>query len=259
MAEAQASFSFEGCVAVVTGGTRGIGAMMTEGLVAAGATVYVTARSAAACDQISEQYGGRVRAAPFDLSGLPGCEAFAEYLSERETGIDILVNNAGATWGARLGEFPESGWDKVMDLNVKSMFFLTQALLPLLRAAARNAGRGRVINVGSIDGLTVPRRDNIGYAASKAAVHQMTRVLASELVSDGITVNAIAPGPFESKMTAYMLNDPDHREAVTRQIPMGRIGTADDMAGLTCFLCSSAADYITGTVIPLDGGYVALR
>jgi NAD(P)-dependent dehydrogenase (short-subunit alcohol dehydrogenase family) len=168
--------------------------------------------------------------------------------------LDILVNNAGVVWGAPLEEFPSQGWDKVLHTNVEGVFHLTVALLPALRAAASADHPARVINIGSIDGLRVPAMENYSYSASKAAVHMLTRHLAKRLASEHITVNAIAPGPFESKMMAFVLDDPDARAAVEQAVPLGRVGRPDDVAGLTRFLASRAGAYLTGAVIPLDGG-----
>lgn len=254
-------FSVAGKTAVVTGGTRGIGEMIANGFIELGAKVYITSRKAEACAAIQEKLGARgfCEAVSFDLAERSGIDAFTAYLKERESSIDVLVNNAGASWGEPLESYPEAGWDRVMDLNVKSVFFLTQQLLPLLRASAKTSGSARVINIGSIDGLTVPRLQTYAYSASKAALHHMTRVLASALAADHINVNAIAPGPFMSKMTAFMLDDERSRSAVAATMPLGRIGAPDDIVGLTTFLASRASDYITGAVIPLDGGYADLR
>ncbi len=247
-------FSLAGKTAVVTGGTRGIGEMIATGFVNMGVKTYVTSRKAGACDAIKEKLG--CEAAPFDLSTMDGVEGFAEYVAEREEKIDILVNNAGALWAEPLELYTEEGWDRTIDLNVKSVFFLTQKLLPQLRAAVSVTGRGRVINIGSVEGLTTPAWDNYAYPISKAAVHQMTKVLANRLAKDKITVNAIAPGPFESKMTAFVLANDAGKAAVGAAMPLGRIGMPDDMVGLSAFLASRASDYITGAVIPLDGGFV---
>ncbi|MEM8986824.1 MAG: SDR family oxidoreductase [Pseudomonadota bacterium] len=254
-------FCIKDKVAVVTGGTRGIGEMIATGYLKAGAKTYITSRKADACAAMQDKLGafGRCIAAPYDLSCVEGCAGFVDFVAKREEKIDILVNNAGATWGAPLEEFPESGWDKIMDLNVKSLFFLTQKLAPMLRKAASADGRAKVINIGSADGLTVPLTENYSYSASKAAVHHMTRVFASKFVKDTINVNAIAPGPFESKMTAFMLGSEEGRESIGQMVPMGRIGAPEDMIGLSLFLAAPASDYITGAVIPLDGGYVNLR
>ncbi|VXC68457.1 Rhamnolipids biosynthesis 3-oxoacyl-(acyl-carrier-protein) reductase [Oceanicaulis sp. 350] len=255
-------FDLTGKTAVVTGGTRGIGEMIATGLLKQGARVFITSRKPDAVKAAQERLSefGEVHAIPSDLSTNEGGQAFAKWLSEQTDAIDILVNNAGATWGAALEEFPEDGWDRVMDLNVKSIFFLTQALLPQLQAASKAAGRGRIINIGSIEGLALPMmEDTYAYPASKAAVHHLTKVMARRLARDKITVNAIAPGPFESKMTAFALSNPEGRDAVSAHIPLGRIGAPDDMIGLSAFLASPASDYVTGQIIALDGGYANLR
>lgn len=255
-------FDLAGKVAVVTGGTRGIGLMIATGFVKAGVKTYVTSRKADACAAAAKTLSdfGECIAHPSDLSSVEGVEAFASWIQSHEKKVDVLVNNAGATWGEPMEEFSEHGWDRVMDLNVKSVFFMTQKMLPLLRAGASDAGRGRVINIGSIDGLTVPvMPGNIVYPASKTALHQLTRVLAKALAEEQITVNTIAPGPFESKMTSFMLSTQEGKEAVGAGMPLGRIGKPDDMIGLSTFLASRAADYITGATIPLDGGYANLR
>lgn len=255
-------FDLSGKTAIVTGGTRGIGEMIATGFIKAGVKTYITSRKADACAAMQEklsQYGECI-AHPSDLSTNEGVEAFASWIAEREDKIDILVNNAGAAWGEPIEQFSEAGWDRVMDLNVKSIFFLTQKLLPQLRAAADAAGRGRIINIGSIEGFTMPMAPgNFAYPASKAAVHHLTRSLARELAPNKITVNAISPGPFESKMTAYALGTDAGKEMVSSNIPLGRIGSPDDMVGLSTFLASPASDYVTGVSIPLDGGYVNLR
>ncbi len=255
-------FTLKARTAIVTGGTRGIGEMIATGFLQQGAKVYITSRKADACEAMQEKLSahGDVTAIPSDLSSVEGVNEFADWISAREEKIDILVNNAGAAWGDKIETFPEDGWDRVMDLNVKSIFFLTQKLLPQLRAAASANGRGRVINIGSVEGFTMPLfADSFAYPASKAAVHHLTRSLAQSLAKDNITVNAIAPGPFESKMTAFALTSEQGKEAINRNIPLGRIGSAADMGALAVFLAAPASDYITGTTIPLDGGYVNLR
>jgi NAD(P)-dependent dehydrogenase (short-subunit alcohol dehydrogenase family) len=252
-------FDLTGKVAVVTGGTRGIGLMMARGLLQAGASVYVSSRKAeagkAAVAQLSAY--GRVVSVPANLATEEECVRLAAEVGRSEEQVHILVNNAGATWGAALAEFPASAWDKVLDLNLKTPFFLTRAFLPLLEAAGTADDPARVINVGSIDGLRVPELHTYSYAASKAGLHQLTRVLARELGPRHITVNAVAPGPFESKMMAATLAE--HAEQIAASSPLGRIGRPDDMAGVAVFLSGRGAAYVTGAVIPVDGGIWAAR
>lgn len=243
-------FSVEGKSVLVTGGSRGIGLMIARGFAERGARVYVSSRKADVCEKVAAELS--CSALPADLSSQEGVVDLAAKLRERETALDVLVNNAGANWGQELEEFPESGWDKVMTLNLKSIFFLTRELLPQLRAASTPEVPARVINVGSVDGLHVPVLETYSYSASKAALHHLTRVLARKLAPDDITVNAIAPGPFESKMMAATLEAAGDMIAKTN--PRKRIGVPDDMAGVTVFLASRAAAYITGAVIPVDGG-----
>lgn len=250
----QRLFSLEGKVALVTGGTRGIGFMIAHGFVAAGARVYVASRKREACEQAAASLSriGACFPLPADLATQDGTRALAAALAGREPALHVLVNNAGATWGAPLAEYPESGWDKVMNLNVKSVFDLTRFLLPQLEKAARPDDPARVINVGSIDGLKVPALETYAYAASKAAVHHLTRVLARRLAAEHVTVNAIAPGPFESKMMAATLKT--FGDAIRAGCPLGRIGAPADMAGVAIYLASRAGAYVTGAVIPVDGG-----
>lgn len=254
-------FSLEGRTAVVTGGSRGIGEMIVEALLAAKARVLTTARSAEGCAALVERLSphGAIEAASFDVANMAEVEAFGAWVAERAPEVDLLVNNAGATWGAPFGQYPEKGWDKVMDLNLKSVFFLSQRLAPQLKAAAKAHGRARIINIGSVDGILAPAMENYAYSASKAAVHHLTRTLARNLAAARITVNAIAPGPFRSKMTAFFLEDDAARASVEAAIPLGRIGAPEDMAGAILFLASAASDYITGAVLPLDGGFASLK
>lgn len=247
-------FDLTGKVALVTGGTRGIGMMMARGLLQAGARVYISSRKADACaaaEHELKQYGP-VHAIPADLATEAECLRLAGEVGEREQALHVLVNNAGTTWGAPLEEFPASGWDKVVDLNLKSPFFLTRACLGLLEAAGTHDDPARVINVGSIDGLHVPSLPTYSYAASKAGLHHLTRVLARELGPRHITVNAVAPGPFESKMMAATLDT--FGDAIAAMAPLRRIGHPDDMAGVAVYLSSRAGAYVTGAVIPVDGG-----
>jgi NAD(P)-dependent dehydrogenase (short-subunit alcohol dehydrogenase family) len=249
-------FDVAGKSALVTGGSRGIGLMIARGLVQAGARVIVSSRKTEDVKRAAEELAkhGECHAIPGDIATAEGALALAGATRERFDSLDILVNNAGAVWGAPLEEFPTTGWEKVLHTNVEGVFHLTVALLEVLRAAATPEAPARVINIGSIDGLRTPGVDNYSYSASKAAVHMLTRHLAKRLASDHITVNAIAPGPFESKMMAFALENPETREAIERSVPLGRIGHPDDVAGLTLFLASRAGAYMTGTVIPLDGG-----
>jgi len=249
-------FDVSGKSALVTGGSRGIGLMIARGLVQAGARVIVSSRKSADVQGAAQELSafGECHAIPGDISTPEGAAALAAASTERFGSLDILVNNAGAAWGAPLEEFPALGWDKVLHTNVEGVFHLTVALLGALRKTATPSDPARVINIGSIDGLRTPGVENYSYSASKAAVHMLTRHLAKRLASDHITVNAIAPGPFESKMMAFALEDPESREAIEQSVPLGRIGRPDDVAGLTLFLASRAGAYLTGTVIPLDGG-----
>jgi NAD(P)-dependent dehydrogenase (short-subunit alcohol dehydrogenase family) len=250
-------FGLSGKVAVVTGGSRGIGLMIARGLLQAGAErVYISSRKADACAEAQKElssYGDAV-AIPADLSNEPECQRLAAEIADREPKVHILVNNAGATWGAPFEEFPAAAWDRVIDVNVKAPFFLTRALMPLLLAAATDDDPARVINIGSIDGLHVNPMPHYPYSASKAGIHHLTRVLAREFGPKRITVNAVAPGPFESKMMAFALDNPDMRSAIAAGNPLGRIGRPDDMAGVAVFLSSRAGSYVNGAVIPVDGG-----
>ncbi len=249
-------FDVSGKTALVTGGSRGIGLMIARGLVQAGVRVIVSSRKSGDVEAAAQELAtlGECHAIPGDVSTPEGATALAAATRERFPELDILVNNAGAAWGAPLEEFPAAGWDKVVHTNVEGVFHLTVALLPALRAAADSGDPSRVINIGSIDGLRTPSVENYSYSASKAALHMLTRHLAKRLASEHITVNAIAPGPFQSKMMAFVLDNPETREAVEQSVPLGRIGRPDDAAGLTLFLSSRAGSYLTGTVIPLDGG-----
>jgi len=251
-------FSVAGKVALVTGGSRGIGRMIAHGLVANGARTYVTSRKADACRQTAAELSreGECIALPADLAQAEERARLVAELGAREPKLHILVNNAGANWGAPLAEFPESGWDKVFDLNLKAIFFLTRDLLPALERAGTADDPARVVNVGSIDGLTVPLLETYSYSAAKAALHHMTRVLARKL-APRVTVNAIAPGPFESQMMKATLER--FGDSIRSANPRGRIGEPEDMAGATIFLCSRAAAYVTGAVIPVDGGLSTCR
>lgn len=246
-------FSLEGRTALVTGGSRGIGRMIAEGFVAQGARVYVSSRKAESCAETAAALGPNCIALPQDVSTVAGCRALAAAYAEREGSLDILVNNAGAAWGAPFEEFPEAGWDKVMNLNLKSPFFLTQALHSALKAAASAARPAKVINIASIDGMRLNPWNTFSYHASKSALIYLTKRLAARLVEDRILVTAIAPGAFASEMNRTAR---DHAAEVASRIPCGRIGNDEDMAGAAIYLASRAGDYVVGETITVDGGLV---
>jgi NAD(P)-dependent dehydrogenase (short-subunit alcohol dehydrogenase family) len=247
-------FSVEGKTAVVTGGSRGIGLMIARGFVEGGARVYISSRKAEVCERVAAELAeaGECVALPADLATEAACLELAGRVGEREGAVHVLVNNAGATWGATLEDYPAAAWDKLLDLNLKAPFFLTRAMLPLLQAGASPGDPARVINVGSIDGLRVPPFPTYAYSASKAGLHHLTRVLAKELGPRGITVNAIAPGPFESKMMAETLRR--FGDEIAAAAPLGRIGRPEDMAGAALYLAGRAGAHVTGAVLPVDGG-----
>jgi NAD(P)-dependent dehydrogenase (short-subunit alcohol dehydrogenase family) len=251
-------FSIDGKTALVTGGTRGIGKMIAEGFVDAGAIVYISSRKADACAEVEAELStkGTCRAIPADLSTEAGCRGLADAMASQVDRLDILVNNAGATWGTPLADYDETAFEKVLALNVKGVFHLTKFLVPLLQAAGTTDEPARVINIGSIDGIAVPVLETYAYSASKAAVHHLTRHLAKRL-APSVTVNAIAPGPFESKMMAATLNA--FGEQIAANAPLKRIGRPDDMAGAAIYLSSRAGAYLTGAVIPVDGGIATIR
>ena len=252
-------FNLNGKIALVTGGSRGIGAMIAEGFVRNGVKTYISSRKSDPCDKKARELSkyGECISIPADLTDMNEMDKLVTKIKDKETKLNILVNNAGAAWGASFDDFPEIGWDKVMDTNVKSVFFLTQKLVDILEASASTSDPSRIINIGSIDGLGIPRAETYSYPASKAAVHQLTKVLANRLANRNINVNAIAPGPFESNMMAHTLEE--YGEQIKSSVPRGRIGVPEDMAGASIFLSSRASSYITGSIITVDGGSLIAR
>ena len=250
-------FSLQGRTALITGGSRGIGRMIAEGFLAQGARVYISSRKATACDKTAAELSalGTCISLPGDVSTVEGAKALATAYAAREPQLDILVNNAGAAWAAPFGEFPESGWDKVVDLNLKAPFFLTQALMPQLRLAAVSRP-AKVINIASIDGLAVNPLETYSYAASKAGLIHLTRRMALQLIKDNIVVSAIAPGAFASDMNR---DARDNANEVSARIPARRIGTSEDMAGAAIYLASCAGDYVVGSTLVVDGGVSFVR
>lgn len=251
-------FTLQGRVALVTGGSRGIGRMIAAGFLRQGAKVYITARKADACQQAARELSafGPCIALPADVSTVEACQALAVEIGQRERALDILVNNAGAAWGEDFGTFPEKGWDKVVDLNMKTPFFLTQALHAQLKAAGATGHPAKVINIASIDGISVNPWETYSYAASKAGLIHLTRRMALRLAQDNIVVSAIAPGPFASEMNKQAR---DHGDEVAQRVPVGRIGNDDDMAGAAIFLASRAGDYVVGETLVVDGGVTHAR
>src|SRR4051794_16141986 len=252
-------FGVSGRVALVTGGSRGIGEMIADGLVRGGATTYISSRKAEACAAVEARLNaleapGTCIAIPGDVSSVEGVDALAAAIAEREPRLDILVNNAGLSWSASIDDFPEKAWDRVADVNVKGPFFLTQRLLPLLRAAASAERPASVVNIGSVGGLAVADLDNFSYTASKAGLHMLTRELAHVLAKDHVNVNCIAPGLYKSMMTAPLLASEDLERRMLAKQPMGRWGRMEDIAGLVIFLSSSAGSFLTGAIIASDGG-----
>ena len=250
-------FSLKGRIALVTGGSRGIGRMIAAGFLAQGAKVYISSRKAADCDATAKELSaqGECISLPADVSTMEGIDALVAAYTAREGTLDILVNNAGAAWGETFDTFPEKGWDKVVDLNLKAPFFLTQALIAPLRAAAKTRP-AKVINIASIDGISVNPQETYSYAASKAGLIQLTRRMALRLAQDNIVVSAIAPGAFASEMNRVAR---DHAEETAKRIPAGRIGVDDDMAGAAIYLASRAGDYVMGSTLVVDGGVTHAR
>lgn len=250
-------FSLQGRTALVTGGTRGIGKMIAKALVEAGATVYVCARDAEACARTASELSafGNCHGMAANLAHEEGVQALAEQLAGQIDQLDILVNNAGTTWGAPLESYPVKGWEKVMQLNVTSVFSCIQQLLPLLRRAGSAQSPARIINIGSVAGITSHGEEAYAYGPSKAALHQLSRMLARELVGQHINVNVIAPGRFPSKMTRHIAEDEAAMAEDTALIPMQRWGREEEMAALAISLASTAGAYMTGVIIPIDGGF----
>lgn len=249
-------FSIEGKTALVTGGSTGIGEMIARAYADAGVKVYIASRKLDACEAVATELGrgGECIALQADLSVEAGCRQLAEEITRRESRLDILVNNAGASWGASYDEFPASAWDRVLDLNVKGLFFLTQALTPALSAAGRPESPARVINIGSVDGIRVPFVQTYSYTASKAAVHQLTRMLAKNLAARHITVNALVPGPFQSRMMKETLEELG--DEILARAPLGRLGRPDDIGAAAIYLAGPGAAWLTGVLLPVDGGTV---
>jgi NAD(P)-dependent dehydrogenase (short-subunit alcohol dehydrogenase family) len=250
-------FSLNGRVALVTGGSRGIGRMIATGLLHQGAKVYITARKAAQCDATARELSeiGPCVSLPIDVSSVEGARALAAGITQREPALHILVNNAGAAWGEDFDTFPETGWDKVVDLNMKTPFFLTQALHEALKRGAQERP-AKVINVASIDGISVNAWETYSYTASKAGLIHLTKRMALRLAQDNIVVSGIAPGPFPSDMNKEAR---DHGDEVGHRVPAGRVGTTEDMAGAAIFLASRAGDYVVGQTIVVDGGVTIAR
>ncbi|MEO7689175.1 MAG: SDR family oxidoreductase [Sphingomonas sp.] len=246
-------FRLDGRTALITGGSRGIGRMIAAGFIAQGATVFISSRKAEACFETAKELGEKCIPLPQDVSTVAGCKALAAQLAEHTDALDILVNNAGAAWGEPFDVFPERGWDKVMDLNVKSPFFLTQALHPALKAAASRDRPAKVINITSIDGQRLNPWETYSYHASKSALIYLTKRMAARLIEDSINVTSIAPGAFASEMNKAAR---DHGEAIAKGIPARRIGGDEDMAGAAIYLASRAGDYVVGDTITVDGGLV---
>jgi len=252
-------FDVSGKVALVTGGSRGIGEMIAEGYVTNGVKTYISSRKADVCDATAARLSeiGECISIPADLSSMDGVNSLVEELSKREDKLDILVNNAGATWGEPIETFPENAWDKIMTINVKSPFFLSQALLPLMEKAASAEDPARIIIIGSIDGLNINEMPTFSYGPSKAAAHHLARTLAAHLASRHITANAIAPGLFPSKMTAGIISAVGDR--IVEGTPLKRAGRPEDLAGIAIYLASKAASFVTGAIIPVDGGLTGAK
>lgn len=255
-------FDISGKTALVTGGASGIGLMATQALAQAGCKVLIASRKGEVCEQAAAAINNeldepRVQGMAGDLSSEQGVLALVEEISKRTDKLDILMNNAGATWGAPLGAFPWKAWDKIMNVNVAGVFALTQGLLPMLEQSASADDPGRIINLGSFVGTRAVGNNAYSYAASKAAVHHLTKILSNELAARQITVNAIAPGPFPSRMMAYVTENEELADLMRAQVPLGRLGKPQDIAGALIYLSAKASSYVTGAVLPLDGGMSA--
>ncbi|MBT3465685.1 MAG: SDR family NAD(P)-dependent oxidoreductase [Rhodobacteraceae bacterium] len=252
-------FSLDGKVALITGGATGIGRMAATGLMQAGAHVFIASRKQGACETVAaelNQMGSPGKATGFvgDVGSAAGVEALSEEIAKRTDTLNILMNNAGLTWGAELGKFPFEAWEKVQSVNNAGLFHLTQSLLPMLIKSATLDDPSRVVNVGSVMGDAPLGDGAYSYAASKAAVHQITKIMAKELAEKHVTVNALAPGPFVSRMTAFATADEDKRDKVGQDVPLGRVGRDEDIAGCMQFLCGRGGSYLTGAILPVSGG-----
>ncbi|KAH8821086.1 short-chain dehydrogenase/reductase-like protein sdr [Xylogone sp. PMI_703] len=249
-------FNVKDKVVLVTGGAKGIGRMISEGFVANGAKVYITSRDAKACEKACQELNalgkGTADFIAADFYKLEDCKRMVEELKKRESKLHVLVNNSGSNWGAPYDEFPDSAWTRVLTLNLSRVFTITQLVTPLLEAAQKEGDPARIINIGSVDGIRVPALETFSYSASKAGLHQLSRVLANHLGKRNITSNALACGPFESKMMAQTLKN--FKDTIVAGIPLGRIGEPEDVAGACLFLASRAGSFVNGAVIALDGG-----
>lgn len=252
-------FGLKGKTALITGGATGIGRMAAEAMVRAGARVLLASRKGDACEAVAAQLNalgasGSAEGFAGDVGSEAGVDALVSEVKARTETLDILMNNAGVTWGAPMGQFPFAAWEKVMSVNVAGVFDLTQKLLPMLAASGSVDDPARVINVGSVMGEREMGDGAYSYSASKAAVMHLTKILGKELAGHAITVNALAPGPFVSRMTAFATASEDQREKVGADVPLRRVGRDEDIAGCVLFLTGRGGAYVTGGVIPVSGG-----